>query len=182
MNRWIVVFLFLLTASSLARGASADDAGLGLPRPAGAAPDFQFQGSDGRWSSLGEMRVSGHVLLVFEPSDAGLAALECEADLLRARGVLPVAVFRGSDRDNWSRIERLGLTYSLLSDPRGDVAALLEVADSGAPGAPSWCLVDRDGRVRGRERGALPATGLADAAGQALGAPEQASALGTPRP
>ena len=181
MKRRIIAALFLLAASSLALGASADDARRDLPRLAGAAPDFQFQGSDGRWSSLGELRAGGHVLLVFEPSDAGLAALEREADSLRARGVRPVAVFRGSDRDNWSRIERLGLTYSLLSDPNGEVAAELEVADAGAA-APAWCLVDRDGRVRGRERGALPATGLTDGAGPVLGSREQASALGAPQP
>ena len=146
------------------------------------APDFQFLGNDGHWSRLRDLRAQGHVLLVFEPGDDQLLALEREADSLRARGVIPIAVLRTRESDNWSKIERLGLTYSLMSDPRGELAAQFQVTALTAqpppatgPGSFAWCLVDRDGRVRGLELGALPEAGFAAAVTLALEPREQAA-------
>lgn len=147
------------------------------------APDFQFLANDGHWSGLRDLRSRGHVLLVFEPGDDQLLALEREADSLRARGVIPIAVFSSRESENWSRIERLGLTYSLMSDPSGELAAQFQVAalpaepsSATTPCSSAWCLVDRDGRVRGLERGGLPEAGFAGAVTLALEPREQAAA------
>jgi peroxiredoxin len=181
LKRWIIVAISLLTVSAAPGFAAADRA-----RPGAAAiesaPDFQFLGNDGRWRFLHDLRSQGHVLMVFEPGDRQLAALELEVDSLRARGVIPVAVFRNCEAENWSRIERLGLTFSLLSDPRGDLAAQFEIAPDPARRSPGWCLVDRDGRLRELEGDAPPASGFADAAALALQPREQAAVVGPPRP
>lgn len=177
MKRWIIVAIFLLAVPAVPDFAAADRARPDAPGLTEMAPDFQYLGSDGRWRYLHDLRPLGHVLLVFEPGDAQLAALEREADSLLVQGVIPIAVFSGRESDNWSKIERLGLTYSLLSDPHGDLAAQFQIAAVLAPRSPAWFLVDRDGRVRGLDRGTLPESGFADAAALALQPREQASAI-----
>jgi len=126
---------------------------------------------------LHDLRSEGHVLLVFAPADAQLAGLEREADSLRRQGVIPIAVFHRSESANWSAIERLGLTYSLLSDPRGDLASQFQGAPASDAPRPAWFLVDRDGRLCGLDRGALPESGLAGAVELALQPRERASAV-----
>lgn len=167
----------MFAAICMPRLAAADGPPTLSPAFAGSAPDFQYRANDGRWRTLRDLRDQGHVLLVFEPGDEQLVALEREADSLHAQDVIPVAVFRASDAANWSRIERLGLTYSLLSDPRGELTAQFQAAAIPTSGASAWCLVDREGRVRGFERGAPPTSGFAEAAALALKPREQASAV-----
>jgi peroxiredoxin len=177
LKPWLSVAISLLVASAASRLAAAGDARGEAPTLAGSAPDFQYRANDGRWRALRDLRHEGHVLLVFEPGDEQLAALEREADSLRAEDVLPIAVLKASDAANWSRIERLGLTYSLLSDPRGELEAQFQAAGIPTPGVPAWCLVDRNGRVRGLELAALPASGFAEVAALALKPREPASAV-----
>ena len=177
MKHWISIAIFLLVVSAAPHLVSAQSARPHTPGLTETAPDFQYRANDGRWRCLRDLRSQGHVLLVFEPDDGELAALEREADSLHAQGVNPVAVLHGSDSDNWSKIERLGLTYSLLSDPRGELASQFQTAAVSAQCSPAWFLVDRDGRVRGLGRGTLPETGFADLAALALQPREQASAV-----
>ena len=177
MKRWISVAISLLAISAASRLVSAERAGPHATGLTEAAPDFQYRANDGRWRFLRDLCSQGHVLLVFEPGDERLAALEREAGSLHAQGVIPIAVFRGSDSDNWSRIERLGLSYSLLSDPRGDLAAQFQIAAAPARRSTAWFLVDRDGRVHGHDRGSLPESGFADAVTLALQPHQQASAI-----
>jgi peroxiredoxin len=167
----------MLAVVATPRFAAADDARTAAPAFTGSAPDFQYRAIDGRWRTLHDLRAQGHVLLVFEPGDEQLVVLEREADSLHAQDVIPVAVFRASAAANWSRIERLGLTYSLLSDPRGELAAQFQAAASPTQGAPAWCLVDRDGRMCGFDRGALPESGFAGMVETALHVREGASAV-----
>lgn len=177
MKRWPFIAIFVLVASVSPLVTSSEPMRPESPGLTGEAPDFQFLANDGRWKSLHDLRRESHVLLVFEPAEAQLAALEREAESLRGQGVNVIAVFSHGESANWSKIERLGLTYSLLSDPRGELASQFRIAsESGAP-HPSWFLVDRDGRVRGLERGSLPETGFTGVVAGALRPAEQASTL-----
>jgi peroxiredoxin len=171
----IAISLLAISVSPLR--AAADSA---RPEAAGLtdlAPDFQYLSNDGRWRFLHDLRSEGHVLLVFEPADAQLAGLEREADSLRRQGVIPIAVFHRGESANWSAIERLGLTYSLLSDPRGDLAAQFHGAAASGPPQPAWYLVDRDGRICGLDLGAIPESGFAGVVDAALQSRERASAV-----
>ena len=51
-------------------------------------------------------------------------------------------------------VKRLGLQYTVLSDPRAVIADQFNVADDREI-EPSWFVVDQRGRVRGLSRGAL---------------------------
>jgi len=179
----------LMLSAAIAIAASDPPGSTGAPGPAApasaapAAPDFQYRAMDGRWRHLHDLRTSHGVLVVFEPTDAQLVALESERDSLARAGVLPVAILRRSESKCWSVIERLGLTFSLMSDPRGDLARDFQVAERQAPAtAPAWFLVDRTGAVRGMERGGLPAGTFAAAVASALSPSTTAGALPDPRP
>jgi peroxiredoxin len=176
LKRWPSIAIFLIVAAS-PLVTSADPLRPESPGLTGEAPDFQFLANDGRWKFLHDLRREGHVLLVFEPAEAQLAALECEADSMRGQGVIVIAVFNDGESANWSKIERLKLTFSLLSDPRGELASQFQIAAASGPPHPSWFLVDRDGRVRGLERNSLPATGFANLVAGALQPAEQAIKL-----
>lgn len=115
------------------------------------APDFQYQSYDKLWQNLHNMLEHGDVLLVFGASDVDLRTLERERELLLAGGVTPLAVLERSERDVWASVRRLGLTYSLLADPRGAIGAQYGVFDPGiGRSQTSWFVIDRKGRVRQR--------------------------------
>jgi len=177
LKHWPIVAISLLTIAVAPLHAVADSA---RPEPAeqsGLAPDFQYLGSDGRWKFLHDLRSEGHVLLVFEPADAQLMGIEREADSLRRQGVIPVAVFRRRASANWSAIERLHLTFSLLSDPRGDLTSEFQGAAASGPPRPACYVVARDGRLCELEHDALPGSGFAEAVSAALQPRERASAV-----
>jgi len=146
--------------------------------PPAIAPDFQFESADGGWKHLHDLCAKGHVLLIFAPDDRQLKALEHDADSLRARGIEPVGVIPLRDRDGWRAIDRLGLSFRLISDPRNQVASQFWVRD-GAAGhdLKGWCLVNSDRRVVGIERGALPESDFFALAMSALQPRERALAL-----
>jgi peroxiredoxin len=153
------------------------------PDADGDAPDFQYLSSEGRWRFLHEMLRHDAVLLVFEPSDAQLLKLEAGADSLRHSGVIPVAIRRCPDGANWAAIGKLGLTYSLMSDPQGELEGDFHIGVAAKAGAetkaasPSWFLVDRKGRVAALERGSLPATGFAPIVAGAMQARDVSNAV-----
>lgn len=150
--------------------APAESAPGPAPAPGEAAPDFAFVGDFG-WKHLHDLRAEGAVLMLFEPDDATLAALERESTALAAAGIEPVAVRDRSDGQNWDTIARLGLGYALFSDPAGVLATQFGLRDprTGQP-KPAWCLVGRDGRVRRLVEGMPPAADIAAAARSAAGA------------
>ena len=111
------------------------------------------------------------------PRRLQLTAVEGEAETMREQGVNVIAVFNHGESANCSKIERLRLSFSLLSDPRGDIASQVQVAAESGPPRPSWFLVNRDGRLCGLERGALPAIGFARLVAGALQPDEQAIGL-----
>jgi len=108
------------------------------------APDFDIATSHG-WRRFSSFWRTSEAVLVFGADEASLSSLEREAARLVERDVAVFAVRRDSDGDNWNALTRLGLSYSLLSDPNGHVEALFGV--EGAGGA-SWVFVDRRGIVQ----------------------------------
>ena len=134
------------------------------------APDFDYQSYDYRWVRFHHMLQRDAVVLVFSPDEATLAGLEAQREPLAECGVAPVAVVGEPDRAVWRRVTRLGLTYSLLSDPHGVIAEAFGAWDTMAHRAvPAWCVVGGDGRIRASGLGLPHADELAATALQALG-------------
>jgi peroxiredoxin len=140
--------------------------------PGGLAPDFDYLASPYGWSRFGVLCAEGPVLLVFDPADSVLAALERETAQLEPLGVIVVAVRSRDSDDNWETIRRLGLRFRLFSDPHATLADSFGVA--GAPAAPDrpwWCVVGADRRVRTAGAGLADGVGFAAAIAPALGEP-----------
>ena len=136
------------------------------------APDFSYQGYDGRWRHLHDLLDQGPVLLVFGAQDADLWTIESERLQLRALGVVPVAVVDTRPGRVASRLRRLGLGYSLLADPRQVIATQFNVTHPTTGAAvPAWFVIDRQRRVRGLQRGRLPRQDYPLLATRALGLP-----------
>jgi peroxiredoxin len=151
-------------------GASMDS-----PRPkynvGNKAPDFQYQSYDDLWQSLHNVLEHGDVLLVFGATDVDLRSLERERETLMKGGLLPLAIVEKTDRDVWASVRRLGLTFSLMADPRGAIGAQYGVYDASVGhSAPSWFLIDRQGRVRSSGIG-MPTQSWLTLASSALGRP-----------
>ena len=115
----------------------------------GRAPDFQYQSYDALWQHLHNVLEHGDVLLVFGASDVDLRTLERERESLTKGGVLPFAVIEKNDRDVWASVRRLGLTFSLLADPRGAIGSQYGVFDASlGHSRPAWFVIDKKGRIR----------------------------------
>ena len=115
------------------------------------APDFQYQAADYRWTRLADVLARASVLLVIGAGEAELRQLQLERDAMLARGVAPIAVVDLADGPAWSVAQRLGITFSMLSDPRRDIATAYRLPDSGTGHPrPAWFAIDREGRVRAR--------------------------------
>jgi len=113
------------------------------------APDFQYQSYDAMWQHLHNVLEHGDVLLVFGASDVDLRTIERERETLMKAGVMPLAVLERNDRDVWASVRRLGLTFSLLADPKGAIGAQYGVFDPGlGRSRSSWFVIDVKGRVR----------------------------------
>lgn len=146
--------------------------GPGAPKPGQKAPNFAYQSHDYMRRRFHDMLAQGAVLIVFAPTDADLRALEAERDEMLTRGVVPVAVLDRKDSDVWKVVRRLGLTYSLLSDPRGAIASEFGAwSEPAGHASPAWYVVGGDGRVRARGMGELPSGRFAATAFDALGLP-----------
>ncbi len=135
------------------------------------APDFQYQSYDGMWQHLHNALEHGDMLLVFGASDVDLRTLERERESLIRSGVMPLAVVEKSDRDVWASVRRLGLTYSLLADPKGAIGSQYGVFDAGTGRSRSaWFIIDVKGKVR-QVGGEMPSQGWPGLAATALGRP-----------
>ncbi|MEQ1831602.1 MAG: redoxin domain-containing protein [Candidatus Eisenbacteria bacterium] len=139
--------------------------------PGKRAPDFQYQSYDGMWQHLHNALEHGDMLLVFGASDVDLRTLERERESLIRSGVMPLAVVEKSDRDVWASVRRLGLTYSLLADPKGAIGSQYGVFDAGIGRSRSaWFIIDVKGKVR-QVGGEMPSQGWPGLAATALGRP-----------
>ena len=139
--------------------------------PGNKAPDFQYQSYDELWQNLHNVLEHGDVLLVFGATDVDLRTIERERETLVKGGLLPLAVVEKTDRDVWASVRRLGLTFSLMADPRGAIGAQYGVFDSSlGHSVGSWFVIDRKGRVRSSGIG-MPAQSWLAVASTALGRP-----------
>lgn len=146
------------------------------------APDFSFEGFDGRWRNLHDLRVQGPVLLVISPDSDPLLLLERERALLVGRGIVPVAVVDAPPRAVASWTRKLNLHYTVIADPRRVIAEQFNAIQSRTHAAvPAWFVIDRSGRVRALERGGFPAAGFTPVTTQALGLPTPGVTLPTRR-
>ena len=142
------------------------------------APDFSFEGFDGKWRNLRDLRVQGSVLLVIAPDHVQMSALERERATLIERGVLPVAILDATPRATASTIRKLDLHYSVIADPRRVIAEQFNAIQSRTHAAvPAWFVIDRKGLVRALDRGSFPSRGYTALATEALGLPTPGAAL-----
>jgi peroxiredoxin len=143
-----------------------------LTRSGDPAPDFGFRAHDGRWRTLSDLLAVGDLLLVMGADEDGLRRLETERAGLVGAGVVPVAVLDQPSVAVWRLAHRLGLGYSVLSDPQHQLAGEWGAVDP-ATGhtARAWFVVDRRGRVRASGRGPAPVAGWTALAAHALGRP-----------
>jgi peroxiredoxin len=159
------------------RRAAAESSSPGEPPLAeiiagGEAPDFSYQGWDGRWRHLHDVLEQGSALLVFGADDDALRALERERPELLGIGVVPVAVLDVRPGRAGAAVRRLGLGYSVLADPRRVIAAQFNVTHPTTGAAvPGWFVIDRSLRVRALERGRLPRGEWSNLARNALALP-----------
>lgn len=146
------------------------------------APDFSYQSYDGRWRKLTGLLAQGPVLLVFGAAPEQLRGLQSEREALLDRGVMPVAVLDEKPGRTWGLVRDLGLTYTVLSDPRRVIAGQFNALRTNANGSvPAWFVIDRRGVVRDLGRGRFPEPGFAAVASRALGLPAPGEGLPTSR-
>lgn len=140
--------------------------------PGNKAPDFQYQSYDALWQHLHNVLEHGDVLLVFGASDVDLRTLERERESLMKSGVVPFAVVERTDRDVWASVRRLGLTFSLLADPRGAIGAQYGVFDPAlGRSRTAWFVIDKKGKIRDAG-GTMPSQAWPSVALAALGRPQ----------
>ena len=139
------------TAAFTNKAAAVEAAPAERPKvaPGSRAPDFQYQSYDQLWQNLHNVLEHGDVLLVFGASDVDLRTIEREREILLRTGVTPLAVVERNERDVWASVRRLGLTFSLLSDPRGVIGSQYGVFDASISRShTSWFVIDKKGKVR----------------------------------
>jgi peroxiredoxin len=142
------------------------------------APNFAYETPDHHNRRLRDLLAQGSVLLIFAPTEDQLKVLEHERDSMLQRGVLPVAVMDRRDSAARSLASRLRLHYPVLGDPRGVISEQFNLLDPTGPRCrPGWFVVDRQGRVRGLHRAALPESDFTSLATRALGLPADGATL-----
>jgi peroxiredoxin len=119
------------------------------------APNFSYQGFDGRWMRLHHLVDQGPVLLVFGLNDNQLGAIEHERDGLLGLGVIPVAIVDRRPGQARDLVRRLNLKYTVLADSRQVIASQFNATDLGRV-TPSWFVIDARLRVRSLSRGRTP--------------------------
>jgi peroxiredoxin len=142
------------------------------------APDFSYQAESGEWFRLHRLLEHGCVVLVFAPADSALRRLECERDSLYGVGVIPVAVIDRRPSQAAALARRLSLGFPVLADPQSVIASQFNLL--GPPTVrphPAWFVVDRAGRVRALQRGALPESGYLRLACEALAIPSPGASV-----
>jgi peroxiredoxin len=165
---------------SESRSASRNGAAL-LPRPleiaasevevGDRAPDFSYQGVDGRWRRLHDILAHGPVLLVFGADELTLRVIEHERERLMDVGVVPVAVIDARAGAARAIVNRCALQFTVLADLRGVIASQFNAVDpSTGRQRPAWFVVDAKRKVRGLGR-RLPLRGYPTMVANALGLP-----------
>lgn len=134
------------------------------------APNFSYQGYDGRWMRLHHLLDQGPLLLVFGADDAQLEALQREREDLLALGVIPVVVVERTPARAKDLVRRHGLQYTMLADHRRVIAGQFNTVEGGRV-TPAWFAIDPRGRVRGLQRGQLPGSEVARLCARALALP-----------
>lgn len=145
-----------------------------------AAPNFSYQGFDGRWMRLHHLVDQGPVLLVFGLNDAQLGTLERERDALLGLGVIPVAIVDRKPGKAHELVRKLDLKYTVLSDSRLVIASQFNAADLGRV-VPSWFVIDARLRVRALSRGRTPPDDYVRLCARALALPIPGNLLPTSR-
>jgi peroxiredoxin len=112
------------------------------------APDFELARADGS-----PVRLSGYrgrrLLLAFADRREAFSPFAALAESLRADSVELVGICRTSPHSLQALAERDGLTFDLLSDPIGEIAALYGTYDFVASTVrPAYVMVGRTGKVR----------------------------------
>jgi peroxiredoxin len=142
------------------------------------APDFSYQGVDGRWLHLQDILVQGPVLLVFGADELTLRVIEHERERLMDLGVVPVAITDARSGAARAMVSRNALLYTVLSDTRGTIASQFNSVDpTTGRHRPTWFVVDPRRRVCGLGRRGLPLRGYPALAAGALGLPTPGVAL-----
>ncbi len=142
------------------------------------APDVVWDRLDSGHQRLRDLRSQGSVLLVFEPDEEQLLALERDRGRLLELRVIPAAVLDRGASSTRTLARRLGLHFMLIPDPQGAIASQFNVLDPAtARTAPGWFVVDRAGKVRALDRGAIPDGGYVRLAAAALALPASDAAL-----
>jgi peroxiredoxin len=157
-GRTACLALLILTAASVApspthaaapqaRPAHSNSPRLAL-QSGDAAPDFAIATTPYGWRRFSDFWKASEIVLVFDPDERALVAIERGARELAGNEVSLTVVRRASDGANWDALANLGLSYNLLSDPNGFVAEQFGLTPGASCAEPAWCLVDRDGLVR----------------------------------
>lgn len=162
----------LPSSESSALISRASDASISEVRIGDMAPNFSYQGSDGRWRRLRDIVTQGPVLLTFGADELTLRVLEHERERLTDLGVIPVAVVDARSRAAQAMVQRLGLRFMVLTDTRGTIASQFNAVDpTTGRHLPTWFVLDRKRHVCGMSRRGLPLRGYASLAANALGLP-----------
>lgn len=118
------------------------------------APDFTLRDENSQSVRLGDLRGSP-VVLVFYPADFSpvcsdeMCAYRDDYSQFQAKGARVFGISRDSVWAHKAFKDSLGLTHSLLSDPKGEVARLYSTWNEDLALAERLTVVvDRDGMIR----------------------------------
>ena len=137
-----------------------------------SAPDFSWRAANGEWMRLKNLRTHGSILLVFDPAEGDLQAMQDEHAGLTKVDVLPVAVLDRKDSAAEAMARKLKLTYPVIADPMNVISAQFNVLGKSTLRArPAWFVVDKSGKVRALSRDGLPEHGYLQIACAALDLP-----------
>lgn len=133
------------------------------------APDFELTDANGRPFRLSRMR-GERVLLVFADRRDILVPYAAAADSLRTLGVMMVGVCHDSPQSLRTTATRDNLSFPLVSDPTGEIAAIYGAFDYRASSiVPGFVMVGTRGKVRMVFLGeALPPDGVIELTRYAL--------------
>jgi len=136
------------------------------------APDFSWRAANGEWMRLNNLRAHQSILLVFEPAEGDLRAMQDEHAGLTKVDVLPVAVIDCKDSAAETMSHKLHLSYPVIADPMNVISAQFNVLGKNTLRArPAWFVVDKSGKVRALSREGLPEHGYLQIACSALDLP-----------
>lgn len=137
-----------------------------------SAPDFSFEGPDGSWRRLHDLRGQGSILMVFGATQEQLVALEQQRPQLLRMGIVPVAILDCRRNSCRSTTERLHLNFVVVPDAQRVIAAQFHALSPGSRAhAPAWFVLDQRGNVRALSRFEWPTRAWTEVAGNALGLP-----------